>query len=49
MVKMPPKTMKRGRPKGTGTTVIGLPCKRGKKSSKAFRKKSETEKSASEY
>ena len=43
---MPPAMRKRGRPKGAGLTVIGLPKKKGKTSSKPtpFVLKSEWEK-----
>lgn len=46
LVKMPPTMRKRGRPKGAGLTVIGLPKKKGKASSKPtpFVLKSEWEK-----
>lgn len=47
VVKMPPKMRKRGRPKGAGQTVIGLPKKKGKSVTtrpKPFVLKSEWEK-----
>ena len=46
VVKMPPTMRKRGRPKGAGLTVIGLPKRKGKTTSKptAFVLKSEWEK-----
>ena len=46
VVKMPPTMRKRGRPKGAGLTVIGLPKKKGKTTSgpTAFLLKSEWEK-----
>ena len=48
-IKMPPKIMRRGRPKGAEATVIGLPRKRGhdgtlKKKPKTFINKSAKEK-----
>lgn len=45
-IKMPPTMRKRGRPKGAGLTVIGLPKKKGKMSLKpsAFILKSDWEK-----
>ena len=47
VIKMPPTMRKRGRPKGAGLTVIGLPKKKGKTASTrptAFVLKSEWEK-----
>lgn len=44
-IKMPPTMRKRGRPKGAGLTVIGLPKKKGNvPKAIAFVKKSEWEK-----
>ena len=48
-IKMPPKMLRRGRPKGAEATVIGLPRKRGhdgtvKKKPKTFINKSAREK-----
>lgn len=44
-IKMPPKMSKKGRPKGAGLTVIGLPKKRDVKQPSPFLRKSEWEKS----
>jgi len=46
-VQMPPKMQKKGRPKGSGLTVIGLPKKVNRASTKptTFLKKSQWEKS----
>ena len=43
-ITMPPRMLKRGRPKGAGLTVIGLPKKRKTTSAIPFLKKSPTEK-----
>lgn len=43
-ITMPPRMLKRGRPKGAGSTVIGLPKKRKTTSAIPFLKKSSTEK-----
>ena len=43
-IKMPPKMLKKGRPKGAGLTVIGLPKKRDVKQPSPFLKKSSWEK-----
>lgn len=53
-IKMPPKIVRRGRPKGAEATVIGLPRKRGhdgklKKRPKLFINKSAREKEACKY
>jgi len=44
-IKMPTKMPKKGRPKGAGLTVIGLPKKRDVKQPSPFVRKSEWEKS----
>ena len=51
VVKLPKKMVKRGRPKGAGLTVIGLPArkKRSVSGPVAFRLKSPTEKANGEY
>ena len=46
LIKFPSKQLKRGRPKGAGLTVIGIPSKKkkGRKGPIAFPKKSRTQK-----
>ena len=48
-VLMPPKMKKKGRPKGNGLTVVGLPKKVNSKKPTPFIKKSEWAKSKCKY
>lgn len=49
-IKMPPKMLKRGRPKGAGLTIIGIPRKSGSsKKPVSFVKKSGFEKAKSKF
>ena len=48
-IQMPPKMKKKGRPKGNGLTVIGLPKKVDSKKPTLFVKKSEWDKSKCKY